>query len=159
MLPSLRPSDGKTHRCPPRAPSIRMCTPAPPLPSARSTISNWSAMSEAGFAAIVTKDHDYSGVMTAALIRALSGAAHEGLLLHRAEQCRRRPQSVCGRAYGGDGRQDLLDADPDGGKPSALGEDLELGASRFDDENPQGERPFPLSRLERFATTSRKSST
>ena len=29
-------------------------------------------VSEAGFAAIVTKDHDYSGVMTAALIVALN---------------------------------------------------------------------------------------
>ena len=49
--------------------SIRTCIAARRSLPAPSIISNWSRQaSAAGFAAVVTKDHDYSGVMTAALI-------------------------------------------------------------------------------------------
>ena len=43
-------------------------------------------LSEAGFAAVLTKDHDYAGVATAQLITERHpGAAHENLLRHRAQ--------------------------------------------------------------------------
>ena len=66
---------------------------------------------------------------------ASSGPAHQALFQHRAEQCGRRIQSLRRRAHGGDGRQGRVVADPGGGKPPALGENVELGAPGFHPED------------------------